>query len=88
MDLLFAALPIAFLIFVMTMKKGLPSTIAFALAALLTYAVRIWFFKTSPNVNLSAKGFSKRGFGVFRAKGAREISPGWSVAEPWVYVLI
>jgi lactate permease len=50
MDLLFAALPIAFLIFVMTMKKGLPSTIAFALAALLTYAVRIWFFKTSPNL--------------------------------------
>jgi hypothetical protein len=28
------------------------------------------------------------GFGVFRAKGARELSPGWSEAEPWVYVLI
>jgi lactate permease len=50
MDLFFAALPIAVLIFVMTKKRGLPSTVAFALAALLTYAVRIWFFKTSPNL--------------------------------------
>jgi lactate permease len=50
MDLFFAALPIAFLIFVMTKKRGLPSTVAFALAALLTYTVRIWFFKTSPNL--------------------------------------
>jgi lactate permease len=50
MDLFFAALPIAFLIFVMTKKRGLPSTIAFALAALLTYVVRLWFFKTSPNL--------------------------------------
>ena len=50
MDLFFAALPIGLLIFVMTKKNGLPSTIAFSLAALLTYAVRIWFFKTSPNL--------------------------------------
>src|SRR5215469_16504108 len=50
MDLFFAALPIAFLIFVMTKKNGLPSTIAFALAALMTYLVRIWFFKTSLNL--------------------------------------
>ena len=50
MDLLFAALPIGFLIFVMTKKKGMPSTAAFALAALLTYVIRIAFFKTSPNL--------------------------------------
>ena len=50
MDLFFAALPIVLLIFVMTKKNGLPSTVAFALAALLTYLVRIWFFKTSPNL--------------------------------------
>jgi lactate permease len=50
MDIFFAALPIGFLIFVMTKKNGLPSTIAFALAALMTYLVRIWFFKTSPNL--------------------------------------
>ena len=50
MDLVFAALPIGFLIFVITKKKGLPSTVAFALAALLTYLIRIGFFKTSPNL--------------------------------------
>lgn len=50
MDLLFAAFPIAFLVFVMTKKNGLPSTIAFACAALLTYAIRIWFFGTNPNL--------------------------------------
>jgi lactate permease len=50
MDLFFAALPIGFLVFVMTKKNGLPSTVAFALAALLTYLIRIWFFKTSPNL--------------------------------------
>ena len=50
MDLFFAALPIAFLIFAMTKKKGLPSTVAFALAALLIYVVRIWYFRTSPNL--------------------------------------
>jgi lactate permease len=50
MDLFFAALPIVLLIFVMTKKNGLPSAVAFALAALLTYLVRIWFFKTSPNL--------------------------------------
>jgi lactate permease len=51
MELVFAALPIGFLIFVMTKKKGMPSTLAFALAALLTYIIRIVFFKT--NVNLA-----------------------------------
>ena len=50
MDLFFAALPIVFLIVVMTMKNGLPSTVAFALAALIAYGVRIWFFGTSPNL--------------------------------------
>jgi lactate permease len=50
MDLFFAAVPIAFLIFVMTKKNGLPSTVAFALAALLTYLVRISYFETSPNL--------------------------------------
>jgi lactate permease len=50
MDLVFAALPIAFLIFVMTKKKGMPSTVAFALAALLTYIIRIAFFKTNANL--------------------------------------
>src|SRR6516225_12244217 len=50
MDVFFAALPIGLLIFVMTKKNGLPSTVAFALAALLTYVVRIWFFKTGPNL--------------------------------------
>ena len=50
MDVFFAALPIGFLIFVMTKKNGLPSTVAFALAALLTYLVRIWYFQTSPNL--------------------------------------
>src|SRR5215469_8463751 len=50
MDLFFAAVPIAFLIFVMTKKNGLPSTVAFGLAALLTYLVRISYFKTSPNL--------------------------------------
>jgi lactate permease len=50
MDLFFAALPIVLLVFVMTKKNGLPSTAAFALAALLTYLVRIWFFKTTPNL--------------------------------------
>src|SRR5260370_29225431 len=50
MDLFFAALPIGLLIVVMTKKNGLPSTVAFARPALLTYAVRIWFFRTSPNL--------------------------------------
>src|SRR6478609_1250733 len=50
MELVFAALPIAFLIFVMTKKKGMPSTVAFALAALLTYIIRIAFFKTNANL--------------------------------------
>jgi len=50
MDLFFAAVPIAFLIFVMTKRDGLPSTVAFALAALLTYLVRISYFKTNPNL--------------------------------------
>ena len=54
MDLFLAALPIGLLVFVMTKKNGLPSTIAFALAALLTYFVRIWFFKTSPNLGHAA----------------------------------
>jgi hypothetical protein len=50
MNLFFAALPIVFLIFVMTKKNGLPSTVAFALAALIAYGVRIWFFGASPNL--------------------------------------
>ena len=47
MDVFFAAVPIAFLIIAMTKKNGLPSAIAFALAALLTYLIRIWYFRTS-----------------------------------------
>ena len=50
MDLVFAALPIGFLIFVITKKNGLPSTVAFAFAALLTYFIRIGYFMTSPNL--------------------------------------
>src|SRR5499427_4176015 len=50
MDLFFAALPIGFLVFAMTKKNGLPSTVAFALAALLTYLVRISYFNTSPSL--------------------------------------
>jgi lactate permease len=50
MDVFLAAAPIAFLIFVMTKKNGLPSTVAFALAALLTYVIRVSYFKTSPNL--------------------------------------
>ncbi len=50
MDLFFAALPIVFLIFVMTKKNGLPSTVAFALAALIAYGVRVWFFGTNPSL--------------------------------------
>ena len=38
----------------MTKKNGLPSTVAFALAALLTYLVRISYFKTSPNLAYAA----------------------------------
>ena len=55
MDLFFAAVPIAFLIFVMTKKNGLPSTVAFALAVLLTYLVRISYFKTSPNLAIQER---------------------------------
>src|SRR5215470_2252069 len=50
MDLFFATVPIASLIFVMTKKGGLPSTVAFALAALLTYLVRTLYFETSGNL--------------------------------------
>src|SRR5215475_895057 len=50
MDLFFAAVPIAVLIFVMTKKNGLPSTVAFALAAVLTYLVLILYFKTGPSL--------------------------------------
>jgi lactate permease len=50
MDLVFAALPIGLLIFVMTKKRGMPSTVAFALAALVTYIIRIAYFKTNANL--------------------------------------
>src|SRR5262245_53602950 len=50
MDLFFAAVPIAFLIFVMTKKNGLPSTVSFALAALMTYVGRTSYFETRPNL--------------------------------------
>ena len=43
-DFLLAVLPIAALIFVMTKPRPLPSTVAFALAAALAYAIRLaWF---------------------------------------------
>src|SRR5262245_30687268 len=50
MHLFFVDVPTAFLIFVMTNRYGLPSTVAFALAALLTYLVRISYSKTNPNL--------------------------------------
>lgn len=47
-DFLFAALPIAVLIFVMTMPRPLPSTGAFALAAALAYGIRLAWFDDAP----------------------------------------
>lgn len=49
-DFLFAALPIAVLIFVMTKPRPLPSTVAFALAAALAYAIRLFWFGSVPVV--------------------------------------
>lgn len=49
-DFLFAALPIAVLIFVMTKPRPLPSTVAFALAAVLAYAIRLFWFGSAPVV--------------------------------------
>lgn len=43
-DLLFAALPIAVLVFVMTKSRPLPAMVAFAVAAVLAYAIRIFWF--------------------------------------------
>lgn len=43
-DFLFAALPIAILIFVMTKPRPVPSTVAFALAAVLAYGIRFFWF--------------------------------------------
>lgn len=51
-DFLLAALPIAVLIFVMTKPRPLPSTAAFALAAVLAYAIRLaWFGDGFPLLN-------------------------------------
>ncbi len=47
-DFLFAAFPIAVLIFVMTKPRPLPSTVAFALAAVLAYAIRLFWFGSVP----------------------------------------
>ena len=46
-DFLLAALPIAFLIIVMTKPNPLPSTIAFFLAAALAYLLRLVYFHTA-----------------------------------------
>jgi lactate permease len=46
-DFLFAALPIAFLIVVMTKPNPLPSTVAFFLAAVLAYLLRLVYFGTA-----------------------------------------
>ncbi len=46
-DFLFAALPIALLVFVMTKPNAMPSALAFALAAAVAYGIQILFFRTS-----------------------------------------
>ncbi|HEY5707302.1 MAG TPA: L-lactate permease [Terrimicrobiaceae bacterium] len=56
-ELLFAALPIAFLVVVMTKPKPLPSTIAFFLAAALAFTVRLAYFRTAfPLLNAAVIG--------------------------------
>ncbi len=50
MNLFFAALPIAFLIFVMTKPRPMPSPIAFAIAAALAYLIRIFVFDSPFNL--------------------------------------
>jgi len=52
-DLLLAAAPILFLIFVMTKPRPLPSTVAFLLGAILAYLVRFLYFD-SPFMLLNA----------------------------------
>ena len=47
MDLFFAALPIVFLIVVMTKPNPLPATVAFSLAAALAFTVRLSYFRTA-----------------------------------------
>ena len=46
-DFLFAALPILFLIAVMTKPKPLPSTVAFILTSALAYVVRFGYFRNT-----------------------------------------
>jgi len=48
LDLVFAALPIALLVFWMTKKKGMPSNRALPLAALLLYGTLLVWFRKSP----------------------------------------
>jgi lactate permease len=48
LDLLFAALPIALLVFWMTKKNGMPSNRALPLAALLLYGTLLAWFRTPP----------------------------------------
>lgn len=47
MDLFLAALPIVFLIVVMTKPNPLPATVAFSLAAALAFTVRLSYFRTA-----------------------------------------
>jgi lactate permease len=49
-DFVFAALPIAFLVFVMTKRNPLSSPLAFLLAALLALGIRFFFFGSSGNL--------------------------------------
>jgi len=48
-DLAVAAFPIALLVWLMTKACPMPSTLAFALAAALTYAARAFYFQSPIN---------------------------------------
>ena len=85
MDVFFAAVPIGFLIFVMTKKNGLPSTVAFAFAALLTYLVRILYFKTGPNLAHAAvvNGLLQALTPISIVFGAVLFLWRWNAQVPW-----
>jgi len=47
LDLIFAAAPILFLVYVMTKPRPLPSTVAFFLGAALAYGIRLFYFDSA-----------------------------------------
>ncbi|MGC1481493.1 MAG: L-lactate permease, partial [Chthoniobacterales bacterium] len=49
-DFFFAALPIVLLVYVMTKRRAMPSTVAFALAAAVAYGIQFLVFRTSFNL--------------------------------------